>query len=160
MEGLEFNASPGLQEGGRRLLFIITARTTQVGSCAVIVCLLLFFPKLSVPAALIVPVSPAHKVERSASTSASRLYGFLLPPVKEAHARLCVCECVCSRVLTGDLSHQSAAYIYPSLRPLSSQWRGAEGWGAQTGQHRSSLRREKLGMKLKLPSKARANAVT
>lgn len=68
--------------------------------------------------------------------------------------------CVCARTLTGDLSRQSAAYIYPSLLSLSSQWRGAEGWGAQTGQHRSSLRREKLGMKLKLPSKARANAVT
>lgn len=68
------------------------------------------------------------------------------------HAHVCA--------FTGELAHQSAACIYPSLLFLSSQWREAEGWGAQTGQHRSSLRQEKLAMKLKLPSKARANAVT
>jgi len=36
----------------------------------------------------------------------------------------------------------------------------AEGWGAGAGQHRSSLCREKLGMKLKLPSKALAPALS
>lgn len=99
MEGREFNASPGLHEGGRGLLFIITARhsTAQVGSCALIVCLLLLFPKLSVPAALIGPLSPAHKAQKRTSAPASRLYFFLLRPANDTHAHLCVSVCVCVR---------------------------------------------------------------
>lgn len=62
MEGLEFNASPGLRGGGRgRFLFITVAtcntHNTQVGGCVVIFRLLLLFPKLSVPAVSIPPPS-------------------------------------------------------------------------------------------------------
>lgn len=63
MEGLEFNASPGLRGGGRgRFLFITVAtcntHNTQVGGCVVIFRLLLLFPKLSVPAVSIPPPPP------------------------------------------------------------------------------------------------------
>lgn len=58
MEGLEFNASLGRRAGDIGLLFITMAmcntHNTQVGSCVVIFCLLLLFPKLSIAAVLIV----------------------------------------------------------------------------------------------------------
>lgn len=73
------------------------------------------------------------------------------------------CPLVC--VFTGKLNVLVHAHItqqrtFVLLCSLSLQQREAEGWGARAGQHRSSLCREKLGMKLKLPSKARAGTVT
>lgn len=62
MEGLEFNASPGLRAGDRGLFIYRrsdvqhTQHTGGGGGCVVIVCLLLLFPKRSVPAVLIEPV--------------------------------------------------------------------------------------------------------
>lgn len=72
------------------------------------------------------------------------------------HVRVCVCA---SLQVSLDISQRRTFILLCSFF-LRSGGRGAEGWRAQTGQHRSSPRREKLGMKLKLPSKARANAVT
>lgn len=67
-------------------------------------------------------------------------------------------------VFTGNLNvfvraHHSAANVCPSLLSVSAA-EEAEARGARAGQHRSSLCREKLGMKLKLPSKARVGTVT
>lgn len=45
-------------------------------------------------------------------------------------------------------------------RSFSSLCEGAEGSGAQAGQHRSSACREKLGMKLKLSSKGRGQELS
>lgn len=72
------------------------------------------------------------------------------------------CEgCLYICVFTGKLNvlvraHHSAVNICPSSLSVFA----AEGWGAQAGQHWSSLCWEKLGMKLKLPSKARASTAT
>lgn len=58
-------------------------------------------------------------------------------------------------------AYNSAADIcFSSLSGFAAPNREQRGEGARSGQHRSSLCREKLGMKLKLPSKAKAGIVT
>jgi len=81
MEGLEFNASLGQRAGDRGLKLITMAmcnthtHNTQVGVWVVIFRLLPLFPKLSVPAVLIVGA--------------------------EVELCMCVCVCVCVCVCLG-----------------------------------------------------------
>lgn len=147
---------------GQRALFITMAmcntHNTQVGSCVVIFCLLLLFPKLSVPAVLIAEVicGCRNGSPHVCLDSACRPYlSTRLHPVKDVRPHVCLQVSLMSWRM-----HITQQRTFVLLCSLSLQQREAEGWGARAGQHRSSLCREKLGMKLKLPSKARAGTVT
>lgn len=121
---------------------------TQVGGCVLLFCLLLLFPKLSVPAVLIVQII-CGRLSARVSTWHSFVDTFAGREGCPPHARVYRwAKCLgAGPSLSGE---------HLSFRALSA----AEGWGALAGRHRSSLCREKLAMKLKLPSKARADTVT
>lgn len=130
MEGLEFNASPGLRAGDRGLFIYrrgdVQHTTHRWGGCVLIVCLLLLFPRRSVPAVLIEPV---RRRGWWAFLHVHLDLAFISRRAREG----CPVS-VCLQVRLNVRAHRSAADIRPSFcLPLVSAAEGSRGMGSTAG---------------------------